>query len=170
MKNALITNQPSPPTSSGEGAAVLTSIWIALQYADIQGASYYRGNDVGDVKSKAVDAENNQPGLIDADGNIETVGYAFRLWSVLTSNYQTLLNTNLPTWALAAKNASGGNALLIANTTSSDITYSVSLAGEIQTGSMTVYLVDDTHDGKNGSVVDGSIISLPAYSVELVTF
>lgn len=162
------------PVSTLQGAAVLTAGWISMEYADIQGAFYYRGNDQGSPgstpKKSKPGQDDSAPGLFTSAGEYKPAANAFRLWSKLTNNYKTLLTTNIPVdgtdndvWALAAKNSSGGVAVLVANTRNQDTTISID---DYSIG--TVYLVDDSHDGRIGIAMTSSTISLPAGAVALI--
>lgn len=159
------------PVSTAKGAAILTAGWISLQFADIQGAFYYRGNDQGSPtttpdKSKFGKDNSLIPGLFTSAGDYKPGANAFRLWSQLTNNYDTLLTTdgtNNDVWALAAKNSTGGIAVLVANTSDQDTTISIDNYSD-----GTVYLLDDSHDGRTGIAITSSTISLPSGAVELI--
>ena len=166
------------PVDTAAGTAILTAGWIALQYANIQGAFYYRGNDYGAAKTKSGTTDtNSQPGIFTATGGYKPLSNAFKLWSTLTNNFPTLLTTNLPTdgsandvWALAASNNTGGIAVLVTNTTAAATTISLQANGQDLTKfkSAAILEVDDTHDCKTASQLTTSTISLPAGAVELI--
>ncbi len=127
--------------STARGAAVLTAGWISLQYADIQGAFYYRGNDQGSPgsapkKGKPGRDNSTLPGLFTSAGEYKPAADAFRLWSQLTNNYETLLSISdegrpNEIWTLAAKNSSGEVAVLVANPSDTDTTISINSASSV---------------------------------------
>ncbi len=178
--NAPVGGEEKISVNTGRGAAVLTSGWISLQYANIQGAFYYRGNDYGATKQKkgtSVGDSDNQAGLFTASGEYKPLSHAFKLWSTITNNYPTLLSTNMPVdgsnpdiWVMAAKNSEGKIALLVANPSTNDTTFTIQADGkELSTFSTAiVYKVDDNNDGTSASTLTTASISLPAGAVELI--
>ncbi|MFH1466129.1 MAG: hypothetical protein ABIO70_17220 [Pseudomonadota bacterium] len=153
-----------------EKAALLTAGWIALQYADVKGAFYYRGNDQGQARGAG-----GLSGLFTFDGQKKKSAEAFALWSRITRGYPALLSTSLPVdgatqtvWALAARNPSGAVALLVANTADSPVTIQVGAKGLSGTGAVRVYRVDASHDGTTASTADPAGIALAANGVALI--
>jgi hypothetical protein len=158
---------------------VISSGWIALQYANIQGAFYYRGNDYGTTQEKAgaTGSFDDQAGLFTSAGEYKPLAHAFKLWSTLTNNYPTLLSTNLPAdgstpdlWAMAAQNSEGNIALLVANPSTTATTFTIQANGQDLSGFTTAiaYQVDDHNDGTAASPLTTATISLPAGAVELI--
>lgn len=155
-------------TKQKEGASIMTSAWIAMQYRDIERAYYYRGGDL-------------DRGLFegDATGTYQPIAQAFRLWSVMVNQFPALLTTELPTqnadmplWVMAAqKNKGEERALLIANTTAQNIGWTVSFATgptEMQDYQIEIYQVDDQQQGRKVNVWDGGTVIIPAGCVQLV--
>ncbi|MFA6528914.1 MAG: hypothetical protein WCT46_05250 [Candidatus Gracilibacteria bacterium] len=154
------------------GTALLTAGWISLQYADIQGAFYFRGNDYGDEQSA-----NSGVGLFTTYGDYKPGSNAFRLWSVLTNSSDAILETNIPTdgskeglWALATQRSSGGINFLIANTGDMATSFSITVDDKdiLSFGTASAYIVDDTNDGLTEIPLTENTISLPKGAVELI--
>lgn len=148
--------------NGGKGAATLTGAWIQMQYAAIEQAYYYRG---GDGQSK----QGTGPGLFygDATATPKPTAYAFRLWSTLVKDFPTLLTTSTDSslWVLAAENNQNKKAVLVANGSTEDMTYSITGAS-LKGGNL--YLVNDNNTGENEMSIDTDSLLIPANSVELV--
>jgi hypothetical protein len=147
--------------NGGKGAAFLTGAWIQMQYANIEQAYYYRGADG--------QSSPGGPGLFygDATATPKPTAYAFRLWSTLVKDFPTLLtaSTDSKLWVLAAENNQNQKAVLVANGSTEDMTYTIT--GTSLKGSG-LYLVDDTNSGEDKINVDTDDLLIRANSVELV--
>lgn len=112
--------------TGGQGAAILTAAWIAMQQEGIAEATIYRGPD----------PDVNMPifyGLFYADGRPKRSALAFSLWAQLSAYPQRLAVTATPTgtlWLLAGQNAAGERALLMANPTATMVRYTLGDAGQ----------------------------------------
>ena len=78
--------------------------------------------------------------------------------------------SNPDIWVMAAKNSEGKIALLVANPSTNDTTFTIQADGKelITFSSAIVYEVDDNNNGTTASTLTTSSISLPAGAVELI--
>ena len=164
-----------------EGAAMLTGIWIGLQYTDVVRAYYYRaGDDRSDPKNGPNDPDMGWSGLFYGDslGTYKPKAHAIRLWSQMVKNYPRRLITDFPSigtdstklWVLAGK-GSGRYGVLLSNTEDQDATYSLVLEGvPVRPASfqVDVYQVDDSHDGRAPVHWTGGAFVIPAQTVQML--
>jgi hypothetical protein len=162
---------------TAQGAADLTASWIALQKADIQGAFYYRGNEMSNGANKKKNASNSSDiglGLIDAQGNLRKGAEAFRLWSIMTNQTSILLSSTLANNAsithLASTDTKGTYALLLVNRGTSEASLRPTIQEKLLSSFAKVetYLVDAQHDGLTPTPLTGDAIALPPASVMLL--
>lgn len=165
----------------GWGAALRTASWIAMQYSDVERAYLYRA---GDPRSSPGDSpeeiyRGNYTGLFygDAEGTYKPSAYAFRLWSQVVSDYPALLTTPLPPtaetgglWVLAARNDQGGVALLVANITAADVTWTPAFddGTTLADRHVTLYQVNDAAEGVQAFSLEDPAVEIGAYTVQLV--
>lgn len=148
--------------NGAQASAILTGAFIQMQYADLDGAYYYRGGDIGEQESRS--------GLFHGDeaGSYKPLSYAFKLWSTLYKNYPMLYNVELSQegklFVMAGKNDQGQTALLITNPTDSELSWAI----KGKRLSFTYYQVDDTLTGSEPLVGSNSRGSIPAYGVQYV--
>ena len=104
--------------NKGTGAAWLASAWIAMQYAGVKRAYFYRGNDDNSVPGAGPSSSNvGGPGLFYADGagTFKPTANAFRFFSRLYRGFPVLLSSaGVPSssgstelWALGAQTPMG---------------------------------------------------------------
>ncbi len=164
-----------------KGAALRTASWIAMQYSDVERAYLYRA---GDPHSTPNDSpvevyRGTYSGLFygDAQGTYKPAAHAFRLWSRVVSEYPTLLTTPLPPtaesgglWVLAARNDQAEIAVLVANVTADDVAWSLTFddGTTLADYRLTLYQVDDVHDGRTPLPWSGGALTIPAESVQLI--
>jgi len=116
--------------NKSRGAAILTGIWIALQYTSVTQAYYYR---CGDPKSdpnadpNSSDSQIGMQGLFfgDKNGTYKPAAYSVKLWSKLYNEYNKLLTVPLPSlsisdttkklWVIAGQNQNGDIGIIVAN-------------------------------------------------------
>ena len=165
----------------GRGAALRTASWIAMQYSDVTRAYLYRAGDPYSTPDDSLEEvyRGNYTGLFygDEQGTYKPAAHAFRLWSQVVNGYPTLLTTPLPAsaetgglWLLAARNDRGEVALLVANITAADVSWSPAFEDGTAPADyqVTLYQVDDTHDGRTPLPWAGGAITTPANSVQLI--
>ncbi|HHH41843.1 MAG TPA: hypothetical protein ENK56_07540, partial [Chloroflexi bacterium] len=165
----------------GRGAALRTASWIAMQYSDVTRAYLYRAGDPLSSPSGqpgGIASENNS-GLFygDAQGTYKPAAHAFRLWSQVVDGYPTLLTTPIPPddrtaglWLLAARDDAGAIALLVSNISAADIAWAPAFADGTTLADyrVTLYQVDDDHDGRTPSSLSGDAVTTPAESVQMI--
>jgi len=166
-----------------EGAAILTGTWIALQYAGIKRAFYYRA---GDEKSDPNNTDNLREigwsGLFYGDENAsyKPKAYAFRLWSIMYNNYPNLLSVSLPViidnetklWLLAGKGDSGYG-VLVANLNDKSVDFKLNIDGEVFPNSSyhtNILQVDDENNGKSSIELNNDYFTIAPYTVQLIQF
>ncbi|HHN93592.1 MAG TPA: hypothetical protein ENK17_02390, partial [Anaerolineae bacterium] len=162
------------------GAALRTASWIAMQYSDVERAYLYRAGDPRSSPGDSPEAvyRGNYTGLFygDEQGTYKPAAHAFRLWSQVAAGYPTLLTTPLPPddraaglWLLAARNDRGEIALLVANITANDVTWTPAFDGAaLADYQVTLYQVDDAHNGRSPLPFSGEAVTTPAESVQLL--
>ncbi|MBI5304634.1 MAG: hypothetical protein HY868_21050 [Chloroflexi bacterium] len=147
--------------TSGQGAAILTAAWIAMQQNGVAVATFYRGPD------PALDAPTFY-GMFYADGKPKRIALAFSLWTKLADhpqrvNVSAAPNTSL--WMLAGKNDAGESALLIANPTAAATTYSIAGAENRAT---TIWQVNDASAQVQSLASPGAVIEIGGNTMQLV--
>jgi hypothetical protein len=167
VKNASAQEQADLRINA-RGATINTAAWILLQKSDVVVSTFYRGNDTA----------SNLPtfyGMFRADGTRKKVADAFELWSE-TADYTDRLDLIEPAgsdlYVLAARNAAGGVAVLIANPGETGTSYNLDFDGatglDISGYSVTIR---ELSDGASGIVTYGSVPeanSIGGYTVQLV--
>ncbi|OGL95244.1 hypothetical protein A2348_02910 [Candidatus Uhrbacteria bacterium RIFOXYB12_FULL_58_10] len=167
---SLTANEADRLHNGGQGAALQTAAWIALQSTDTTRAYYYRGGDPKSSPSgKGVRSGNVGLFYGDAQATPKPSAFAFELRTRLARSYANLESVLTPSetgisgiWALSASSKNEGSAMLFANTSESNAV----LSAEFDNG--TAYLVDDTRDGTKGAPISGSAFDLPGMSALLV--
>ncbi len=167
--------------NGGKGAAVMSGQWIAMQYADIERAFYYRAGDMA-YDPSAVPGERNAgwTGLFyaDAAGTYKPTAHAFRLRSMICRSFPELLQVPLPVesedgselWVLAARGEEG-YAVLVSNIGADDALYSLTIGGQrVLPGDyqVAIYQVDDENDGRTARNWFGNLFTIPGESVQLL--
>jgi hypothetical protein len=143
-------------------AAVLTGAFIQMQYADLDGAYYYRGGDIGEQESRS--------GLFHGDqaGSYKPLSYAFKLWSTMYKDYPELVNVSLSQqgklFVMAAQNSNGKTALLISNPTDKELSWVI----KGKKLDFTYTQVDGTLTGSEVQNGTNSKTTIPAYGVQYV--
>ena len=164
-----------------EGAAMLTGIWIGLQYTDVVRAYYYRAGDVSsDPNAGPNDPDMGWSGLFygDSQGTYKPKAHAIRFWSQMVKNYPRRLTTDFPSvgtdstklWVLAGKGP-GGYGVLLSNTEEKDLTYSLVMEGvpvRSNTFQVDVYQVDDSNNGRTPVRWNGGPFEIPANTVQML--
>ncbi len=168
-----------------KGVAILTGIWIALQYADIERSYYYRSGDVVSNPNTNPNDPNSKiggPGLFYGDSlaTYKPSAHAFRFWSYLVNNYPKLLSIGLPSiaadssklWVLAAKNDDGQYAVLVSNTGDKAVTYNLNILGKpvnlSNFSNAEIYTINDSDDGLTPHHWNGNDFMILPNNVQLV--
>lgn len=128
-----------------KGAAVITSGWIGLQEQGVKQAFFYRGNDIGSTDPKLY-------GLFYVDGTPKKSALAYSLWNEVmgyaTRYPVTLSETFAPTGvkALAAQRSDGAVAILVSNTGTSSVKWTVAFLDSRKLSSypLTLKTLDDS--------------------------
>lgn len=166
--------QPAPEVmalrTGGKGAAVLTSAWIEFQNAGLEQAHVFRGADTNPAMPQFY-------GLCYADGRIKKTGLAYSLWKPVCDHptrlaMTTAIGTTENIGLIAGQNTAGEITLLIANYGATSRTWSpMAASGADLLGRYTLTLktVSDASDGIQSAGVTVLPITLPAYSVQLLT-
>jgi len=149
--------------ASGQAAATLSASWISMQYANVERAYYYRGAGSGGSS----DGTSSGPGLFYSDGSLKTLSEAFKLWSQVVQDYPTLLvvNSDSDLWILAAQNTAGEKVLLLSNTSTKNIGWSI--PGTSLKGAK-IYTVSDSNDSQSPAEATEEQIITGANTVNLV--
>ncbi|MBF0567019.1 MAG: hypothetical protein HQK89_17475 [Nitrospirae bacterium] len=153
---------------NAKGAAINTAAWIALQLTDVSVSTFFRGTDSSMILTSFY-------GLFKADGTPKKVALAFSLWSKMVNSREVLSTTGGDSdfTVLAGKSTDGKIMLLIANTASTAVTYSLNF--DKSTGlstsnySMEVSEVSDASDAVQTRSGNAGLITMGGYSVNLVT-
>jgi len=160
--------------TGGEGAAILTAAWIAMQDHGVEVSTFYRGPD------PAMNAPTFY-GLFYANGNPKQIAFAFLLWSKMADYPKRLSVTAAPNtslWMLAGQADYGGIGLLIANPVDTPIRYSIAGAENFKTS---VRQIGDARDPAQSPppslplneqiqsfTPTGNVIEIGAHTVQLV--
>lgn len=153
---------------NAKGAAINTAAWIALQSSDVTVSTFYRGTDTSMILTTFY-------GLFKADGSPKKVALAFSLWSKMVNSKEVLSTTGGDSnfTVLAGKSTDGKIMLLIANTASTAVTYSLnfdkSTGLSISNYSPEVSEVSDASDSVQTRSGNAGLITMGGYSVNLVT-
>ncbi len=168
-----------------KGAAILSGIWIAMQYTEVALSCYYRGSPQGtsgpDVDPRDPNARISGPSLFfgDVAGTPKPSAHAFRLWSRIYREFPQLLQGPIVStstqgkhlWALGAKN-NQNYAVLIANLEKDRQTYALTIEGTpvnlTNFQSVEIYEVTNTDDGQTPRIWGGRELSIPGHTVQLV--
>jgi xylan 1,4-beta-xylosidase len=150
----------------GKGAAVISASWIKLQETLVNHVFLYRASD------PAPGAPADFYGLYDSNQVLKKTGLAFQLWVMATGFPQRLATTatgnSTDLTAMGAADGKGGYAFLIANTSNSARSWSLTLPDgkTLSSYSTTLYTVSDAL-GAHQISSPGSEISIPSQSVQL---
>ncbi len=171
--------------NKAKGAAILTGIWIALQYTEVQLACYYRGSPQGtagpDVDPRDPRARISGPSLFFGDpaGTPKPTAHAFRLWSRIYREFPILLQGPVTVesggqsalWVLGARGEKR-YAVLISNLTKRPQQYTLIVEGipvdEDHFEDVSIFAVNDTDDGRVARRWGGTVFVIPGYTVQLV--
>ncbi|MBF0565342.1 MAG: hypothetical protein HQK89_08870 [Nitrospirae bacterium] len=163
---------------NAKGAAINTAAWIVLQLTDVTVSTFFRGTDTSMDLTTFF-------GLFKADGSSKKVALAFSLWSkmlnagmvnpTVVNSAKELSTTGGDTdfFVLAGKSTDGKITLLVANTASAAVTYSLDF--DKSTGlstsnySVEVSEVSDASDVVRTRAGNAGFITMGGYSVNLVT-
>lgn len=131
--------------AKAKGAAVITSAWINLQEQGVSQAFFYRGCDIGTPDPQLY-------GLLFPDGTPKKSALAFGLWNEVlgygTRYPLTASETFAPTGvkALAAQRSDGALAVLVANTGTSSVKWTLAFPDDRKLSSypLTLKTIDDS--------------------------
>lgn len=170
-----VTEWNTPDASAGttqatlrynaEGAADMTSAWIALQGAGVAQSTFYRGTDPSPTS-------NEFYGMLLGNGTPKKVGDAFGLWRDFTAYPQVLTSTGVTgsVTMMAAETSAGARAVLVANPGASAVSPSLAFADgrTLSDYRVAVSTVSDNAAGAPLTAPTANPISVPAKSVVLV--
>ncbi|MGE0040671.1 MAG: hypothetical protein AB7H88_19510 [Vicinamibacterales bacterium] len=147
--------------AEARGAAINTAAWIAMQQAGIAQETFYRGPEPAEDFPQFY-------GMFYADGRPKKVGLAAELWWEMTTypTRRAVLGGAEEFHTLAAGNAAGETAVLVANTSGAVRTWSLDAPppGFVYV----VRTVSDDADAVTREVTASSTFTIPAYGVQLV--
>lgn len=143
----------------GQGAAIITAAWIAMQQNGVTASMLYRGTDTSPDLPTFY-------GLFRADGRPKSLAEAFSLWAAFAKYPERMKVSVSPRndnfWILAGRNAAGEIAFLIANPTGSELRWTL---GENLKGVFGHKL--EVNEGKT-TLPAGDVNTIGAYSVNLL--
>ncbi|MDX8388886.1 MAG: hypothetical protein R8M38_00200 [Mariprofundaceae bacterium] len=177
-------NQGNPSESEkealrmgGKGASILTGAWIALQYANVDVSTFYRGNDTAQ-------ALPTFHGLFMADGTPKKIADAFSLWSTLVQypdRVELSQQQNSPNllalpqlWVLAGLNSSGDLALLVANPNAEQSSYALHLGEALGDLVGRTVMIQEVHDNVSGIQTRSDVadkeygVTIEGYAVQML--
>ncbi len=156
---------PAAVRLGGQGAAILTGHWIAMQHAGVSQALLFRGNDTSLLLPTFY-------GLFYADGRPKRNAHAFSLWSRMAT-HDRMINVSITggktgaatgLYLLAGRNPTGKKALLAANPTAGELTVVVTgLRAPLRQ-----YLVSDNSEALQVSTLTSTTASVPANGTMLL--
>ncbi|MFO0839152.1 MAG: hypothetical protein U1D55_11590 [Phycisphaerae bacterium] len=147
----------------GQGAAIVTAMWIELQDAGVAASMFYRGRDPEPDRTEYY-------GLLGADGHMKRSAMAFQLWARMASIYGTRVAASVDSssatsiYLLAGQASDGSIAVLLAN--ASEQTLGCKFEGF--DGVVTVNRVSDASSDAQSATAAATGVSLPAYSAQIV--
>ncbi|MBL0088599.1 MAG: hypothetical protein IPP44_18820 [Ideonella sp.] len=163
--NASAGSATSALRYNAQGAAYMTAAWMQLQLGGVSQSTFYRGTDP---------APNAQEfyGLFNGDGRPKKVADAFSLWRDFTAYRFALQTSGGPSGVtlMAAEDAGGARALLVANpqSTAATITPSFSDGRTLADYRGSVSTVSDSASGLATTALSGTRLSVPAKSSVLL--
>ncbi len=151
---------PETVRLGGQGAAILSAAWIALQDEGVAVSTFYRGPD------PTLDLPTFY-GLFFADGRPKRSGLVFGLWAQLVAHPERLpviVDPGSGLWVIAGRNAAGELAVLMVNPTATTHVWQLAdLAGQA-----VVYEVSDASEAAVESRLSGDAAAIGAYTTQLL--
>lgn len=150
---------------NAQGAAYMTAAWIQLQKNGVRQSTFFRGTDPAPNAGEFY-------GIFYGDGRSKKIADAFSLWRDLSAYPHQLQASGTPDGVsvLAAEDAGGARALLVANPQASAVSLTPAF-GDGRTLAdyrSSVSTVSDAAAGLAGSTLSGSTLSVPAKSTVLL--
>ena len=175
-----------------EGAAKMTSAWIAMQHGGVVRAYYRRCSDaksdpaVDPEKNNALHTEIGGPGLFygDLSGAYKPSAHSMRLWARMVTEFSQSMavsaveqakDTEVPVWTLAGVDEDGRRALLVSNPNPEPTEWWCQFKGVPSTptdfSNVTIHYVDGAQNGKDGVPWSGEgVFEIGAFTSQLVVF